>query len=84
MLVIIAYKYSNYFYCLVIYGVPLLGVESLMAGLTVGVPMSPGYGGYQTTTPASDCTTTTYATTSYYTEVSMYYTTNVPDCYTKT
>ncbi|EFX82402.1 hypothetical protein DAPPUDRAFT_302619 [Daphnia pulex] len=69
---------------IVIYGVLLLGVESFMAELTAGVPMSPGYGGYQTTTPASDCTTTTYATTSYYTEASMYYTTNVPDCYTKT
>ncbi|EFX87990.1 LOW QUALITY PROTEIN: hypothetical protein DAPPUDRAFT_234614 [Daphnia pulex] len=57
-------------------GLLLLGVESLM---TNGVPMSPGYGGYQTTTPASDCTTTTYATTSYYTEASKYYTTNVPD-----
>jgi hypothetical protein len=62
----------------------LLGVESLMAGLTTGVPMSPGYGGYETTTPASGCTTTTYATTSYYTEASKYYTTNVPDYYTKT
>ncbi|EFX80804.1 hypothetical protein DAPPUDRAFT_318265 [Daphnia pulex] len=51
----------------------LLGVESFMAGLTTGVPMSPGYGGYQTTTPASDCTTTTSTTTSYYTEVSKYY-----------
>ncbi|EFX88370.1 hypothetical protein DAPPUDRAFT_234547 [Daphnia pulex] len=57
----------------------LLGVESLMVGLTTGVPMSPGYGGYQTTTPASDCTTTTSTTTSYYTEASKYYTTNVPD-----
>ncbi|EFX87981.1 hypothetical protein DAPPUDRAFT_234588 [Daphnia pulex] len=45
--------------------------------------MSPGYGGYQTTTPVSDCTTTTYATTSYYAEASKYYTTNVPDCYKK-
>jgi hypothetical protein len=55
-----------------------------MAGLTTGVPMSPGYGGYQTTTPVSDCTTTTYATTSYYTEASKYYTTNAPDYFTKT
>ncbi len=33
----------------------LLGVASksvsLMAGLTTGIPMSPGYGGYQTATP---------------------------------
>ncbi|XP_046450629.1 mucin-12-like [Daphnia pulex] len=65
-------------------GLLLLGVESLMAGLTTGVSMSPGYGGYQTTTPASDCTTTTtYATTSYYTEASKYYTTNIPDCIQK-
>jgi hypothetical protein len=28
----------------------LLGVVSLMAGSTTGVPMSPGYGGYQSTT----------------------------------
>ncbi|EFX88260.1 LOW QUALITY PROTEIN: hypothetical protein DAPPUDRAFT_234827 [Daphnia pulex] len=54
----------------------IMGAESLMAGFTTGVPKSPGYGGYQTTTPASDCTTTTYATTSYYTEASKYYTTN--------
>jgi hypothetical protein len=27
------------------------GVLSLMAVLTTGVPMSPGYGGYQTATP---------------------------------
>jgi hypothetical protein len=60
MLVIISNKCSNHFYCLVNYGVLLLGVGSLMAGLTTGVPMSPGYGGYQTTTAASDCTTTTY------------------------
>ncbi|EFX63832.1 hypothetical protein DAPPUDRAFT_267619 [Daphnia pulex] len=47
----------------------LLGFESLMAGSTTGVPMSPGYGGYQTATPASNYTTTsTYATTSYYKE----------------
>ncbi|XP_046449068.1 uncharacterized protein LOC124198312 [Daphnia pulex] len=51
-------------------GLLLLGVESLMAGLTTGMPMSPGYGGYQTTTTASDCTTTIYSTTSYYTEAS--------------
>jgi hypothetical protein len=84
MLVIISYKCSNYFYCLVNYGVLLLGVGSLMAGLTTGVPMSPGYGGYQTTTPASDLLVNNkYATTSYCTEASKYYTTNAPDYYTK-
>ncbi len=37
--------------CLVSYGdVLLLRIVSLMAGLTNGLPMSPGYGGYQTTT----------------------------------
>jgi hypothetical protein len=41
----------------------LLGVESLMVGSTTGVPMSRGYGGYQTATPASYHTTTSYATT---------------------
>ncbi len=50
-----------------------MGVKLLMAGLTTVVPMSPGYGGYETTTPASDCTTTTYGTTSYYTEAPKYY-----------
>ncbi len=54
-------------------------VEFFMAGLATGVSMFPGCGGYQTTTLASDCTTKTYATTSYYTEASKYYTTNAPD-----
>jgi hypothetical protein len=37
-------------YCFVNYGVMLLlGVESLMAGSITGVPMSPGYGGNQST-----------------------------------
>jgi hypothetical protein len=34
--------------CLVNYGVVLLlGIVSLMAGSTTGVPISPGYGGHQ-------------------------------------
>jgi hypothetical protein len=41
-----------------------------MAGSTTGVPMSPGQGGYQTATPPPYYTTT-YATTSYYTEVAQ-------------
>jgi hypothetical protein len=46
--------YVQIIYFLVNYGVVLLlGVESLMVGSTTGVPMSPGYGGYQTATPAS-------------------------------
>jgi hypothetical protein len=50
--------------CLVNYGVVLLlGVVSLMAGSTTGVPMSPGYGGYQAT-----------AAQEYYTTSSPYYT----------
>ncbi|EFX88378.1 LOW QUALITY PROTEIN: hypothetical protein DAPPUDRAFT_234519 [Daphnia pulex] len=57
------------------YGVVLV-LGDVLARSTTGVPMSPGYGGYQTTTPASDCTTTTYATTSYYTaKCPDYYTT---------
>jgi hypothetical protein len=37
--------------CLVNYAVVLLlGVVSLMAGSATGVPMSPGYGGYESTT----------------------------------
>jgi hypothetical protein len=59
--------YVHIFYRLVNYGVVLLLVVlSLMAGLTTGVPMSTGYGGYQTATPASYYTTT-YAATGYYT-----------------
>ncbi|EFX71527.1 hypothetical protein DAPPUDRAFT_255722 [Daphnia pulex] len=44
----------------------LVGV-SLMVGSTTGVPMSRGYGGYQTATRPSYCTTKTNATTGYYT-----------------
>jgi hypothetical protein len=51
-------------YCLVNYGVVLLfGFVSLMAVSTTGVPMSPGYGGYQSTT---------YAAPAYYTEAPKY------------
>jgi hypothetical protein len=72
-------------YCLVNYFVvPLLGVVSLMAESTTGVLMSPGYGGYQSTTPPSYYATTTYDTTSYYTEAPKYYTTKEPECYTTT
>jgi hypothetical protein len=47
-----------------------------MAGSTIGVPMSPGYGGYQAATPPPSYTTTTYATTGYHTtKAAEYYTT---------
>ncbi len=47
-----------------------------MAGSTIGVPMSPGYGGYQAATPPPFFTTTTYATTGYHTtKAAEYYTT---------
>jgi hypothetical protein len=70
-------------YCLVNYGVVLLlGVVSLMPGLTAGVTMSHWNGGNQTGTPSP--TYTTYATTSYCTEVFKYYTTKVPEFYTTT
>jgi hypothetical protein len=62
----------------------LLGVVSLMAGSTTGVPMSPGYGGYQTATPPPYYPKATYATTSYCTEISKYYTTKTPEFYTTT
>ncbi len=53
----------------------LLGVVSLKAGSTTGVPMSPGYGGCQTATPRPYyTTTTTYATTGSYT-------TKAQECY---
>ncbi|XP_046440909.1 uncharacterized protein LOC124191909 [Daphnia pulex] len=62
------------------YGVVLLlCVESLMAGLTTGVAMSPWYGGYQTATPPPYYPKATYATTSYCTEVFKYYTVKAPD-----
>jgi hypothetical protein len=65
-------------YCLVNYGVVLLlGVVSLMAGSATGVPMSPGYGGYQTATPPPYYTATTFAKTSYNT-------TKAPEYYTTT
>ncbi len=74
------------FYRLENYGVVLLLVVlSLMAGLTAGVPMSPGYGGYQTATPAF-YHTTTYAATEYYNPKALeYYTITyyVPNFYTE-
>jgi hypothetical protein len=80
------------------YGVVLLlGVVSLMTGSTTGVPMSLGYGGYQSTTydapayfseapkyyttKASENYTTTYAAPAYYTEASKYY--SAPSYYTE-
>ncbi|EFX62819.1 hypothetical protein DAPPUDRAFT_269666 [Daphnia pulex] len=60
----------------------LLGVLSLMAGSTTGVPMSPWYGGNQTAPPYYP--KATYATTSYFTEVYKYYTTKAPEFYTTT
>ncbi|XP_046456123.1 uncharacterized protein LOC124203490 [Daphnia pulex] len=60
-------------------GVVLLPfVVSLKVGSITGVPMSPGYGGYQSTTPPPCNTTTTFAPTGYYTEGHNYYTTNTP------
>jgi hypothetical protein len=71
--------------CLVNYGVELLlCVVSLMAGLTTGVPMFPGYGGYQTATPPPYYPKATYATTSYCTEVYKYYATKAPELCTTT
>jgi hypothetical protein len=60
----------------------LLGVVSLMAESITGVPMSPGYGGYQTATPPPYYPKATYATTSYCPEVYKYYTTKAPEFYT--
>jgi hypothetical protein len=57
----------------------LLGVVSLIGGSTTGVLMSPGYGGYQTATPPPYYPKTTYATTSYCTEVYNYYTTKASE-----
>ncbi|EFX82166.1 hypothetical protein DAPPUDRAFT_241312 [Daphnia pulex] len=46
---------------------------------------SPGYGEYQSTTPPLPYyTTTTFASTGYYTEAVKYYTTKASDYYTKT
>jgi hypothetical protein len=53
-------------------------VVSLKVGSITGVPMSPGYGGYQSTTPPPHYTTTTFAPTGYYTEGHNYYTTKAP------
>jgi hypothetical protein len=72
-----------FIYCLVNYGVVLLlGVVSLMAGSTTGVPMSTWYGANQTATPPPSYTT--YATTSFCIEVFQYYTTKAPEFYTTT
>jgi hypothetical protein len=69
--------------CLDNYGVVLLlGVVSLMAGSTTGVPMSTWYGANQTATPPPSYTT--YATTSFCIEVFQYYTTKAPEFYTTT
>ncbi|EFX62245.1 hypothetical protein DAPPUDRAFT_270742 [Daphnia pulex] len=57
-------------------------VVSLKVGSITGVPMSPGYGGYQSTTPPPCYTTTTFAPTGYYTEGHNYYTTKAPEYYT--
>ncbi|EFX85648.1 hypothetical protein DAPPUDRAFT_98656 [Daphnia pulex] len=56
---------------------------SLMAGSNNGVPMSLGYGGYQTATLPSSYETTSNAMTSYYTESPNYYTEKA-ECYTAT
>jgi hypothetical protein len=58
-------------------------VVSLKVGSITGVTMSPGYGGYQSTTPPP-CYTTTFAPTGYYTEGHNYYTTKAPEYYTIT
>ncbi|EFX62792.1 hypothetical protein DAPPUDRAFT_336416 [Daphnia pulex] len=56
------------------YGVVLLlGVESLMVGLTTGVHMSLEYGGFQSTTLLSYYSTSTNAYPPYYTKTSEYY-----------
>jgi hypothetical protein len=69
--------------CLDNYGVVLLlGVVSLMAGSTTGVPMSTWYGANQTATPPPSYTT--YATTSFCIEVFKYYTTIAPEFFTTT
>ncbi|EFX71572.1 hypothetical protein DAPPUDRAFT_255601 [Daphnia pulex] len=82
-------------YLLQLWVVLLLGVVSLMAGATTGVPMSSEYCGYQTATPPPYYTTkSTYAISTYYTESPKYYTelsapayyyyqTEVPVYYTK-
>ncbi len=57
-------------------------VVSLKVGSITGVLMSPGYGGYQSTTPSPCYTTTTFAPTGYYTEDHNYYTTKAPEYFT--
>jgi hypothetical protein len=56
---------------------------SLKAGSITGVPMSPGYGGYQSITPTPYYTTSTFAKNGYYTEAHYYYTTKAPEYYTE-
>jgi hypothetical protein len=69
-------------YCLVNYGVVLLlGVESFVVGSTAGVQMSPGYGGYQSTTLLSYYSTSTDAALAYYTKALKYYTTKASEYY---
>ena len=58
----------------------LLGVESLMVGSTTGVPMSPGYGGYESTTLLY-YSTSTNAASAYYTRSPKYYTTQASEYY---
>jgi hypothetical protein len=60
----------------------LLGVVSLMAGWTTGLPMSPGHGANQSATPPPSYTT--YATTGSCTEVFQYYSTKAPEFYITT
>jgi hypothetical protein len=64
----------NYLLSSQLWIVLLLGVGSLMAGATTGVPMSFGYGGYRTATPPPYYTTkSTYVTSTNYTEALKYY-----------
>jgi hypothetical protein len=78
------YLIIKFIYCLVNYGVVLLlGIVSLMAGSTTGVPMSTWYGANQTATPPPSYTTT-YATTSSCTTAFKYYTTKAPEFYSTT
>ncbi len=74
----------EFVYCLVDKASYAFGFVSLMAGSTTGVPMSPGYGGYQTATHPPYYPKATYATTNYCTKVYKYYTTKAPEFYTIT
>ncbi|EFX89998.1 hypothetical protein DAPPUDRAFT_232278 [Daphnia pulex] len=57
----------------------LLGVVLWMAGFTMSVPMSPGYGGFQNTRLLPYyLTTSTYASPTYYTDACKYYTSKAP------